>query len=70
MAKGKGGDDGCCIVCIICCTVMIPWILILIGVNIILSGNTRIQRIEEYSMYFPVYIIDIIHALKNGLRKV
>ena len=50
MAKGKGGDDGCCIVCIICCTVMIPWILILIGVNIILSGNTRIQRIEEYSI--------------------
>ena len=70
MAKGKGDDDECSILCIICCAVMIPGIIIFLGVNIILSGNTRIQRIEEYSIYFSIYIIDIIHALKNGLRKV
>ena len=67
MAKGKGGDDGCGMLSVICCVIMVPGIILFIGVNNYISGNTRIQRIEEYSIYFSIYIIDIIHALKNGL---
>ena len=51
MAKGKGGDDdGCVMLSVICCVIMVPGIILFIGVNNYISGNTRIQRIEEYSI--------------------
>ena len=52
MAKGKGkkDDDGCSPCCCFCFCLLIPWIVILIGVVMLLSGNTRVQRIEEYSI--------------------
>ena len=67
MAKGKGGDDDLLMYCFIFFCIVTPWFLILIGYNNVFSDNTRIQCIEEYSMYLPIYIIDIIHALRNGL---
>ena len=51
MAKGKGGDDdGCSSCCCFCCCLLIPWIVVFKGIVILLPDNTRIQRIEEYSI--------------------
>ena len=59
MAKGKGkgrgrgkGDDDCCsgCCCCICCCLFFPPLLMLIGVLMILSKNTRVERIEEYPL--------------------
>ena len=50
MAKGKGGDDGCGMLSFICSVIMVPGIILFFGVKNYVSGNTRIQRIEEYSI--------------------
>ena len=50
MAKGKGGDDGCGTLFFICCAVMVPGIMLITGVIYNVSDNTRVQRIEEYSI--------------------
>ena len=50
MAKGKGGDDGCGMLSFICSVIMVPGIIFFIGVIYNVSDNTRVQRIEEYSI--------------------
>lgn len=54
MAKGKGkgrGDDegnscgNCC--CCVCCCLITPFIIFIVGVFILLAGNTRVERIIE-----------------------
>ena len=52
MAKGKGrgkGDDDCCsnCCCCVCCCIFLPPIVMLVGVLMIMSKNTRVTRIEE-----------------------
>ena len=49
MAKGKGGDDNRSSCGDFFC-LLIPWIVVFKGIVILLSDNTRVQRIEEYSI--------------------
>ena len=51
MAKGKGkghGDDdsgNCC--CCLCLGFLLPPIMVVVGVFLLASGNTRVDRINE-----------------------
>lgn len=50
MAKGKGSnnDSICGRICTcICCMIIIPLILILVGFLMLISKNTRVERINE-----------------------
>lgn len=56
MAKGKGkgkGDDdscgNCC--CCICCVVLLPLIAFIVGLFILTAKNTRVERINEQSIW-------------------
>ena len=55
--KGAGNSDSSCNCCgLLCCCIILPPILFVIGILIILGDNTRVDRIEEYRYWVLITI--------------
>ena len=55
--KGAGNSDSSCNCCgLLCCCIILPPILFVIGILIILGDNTRVDRIEEYRFWVLITI--------------